>query len=135
MSFRQEFWSGKKLCSQEDLKSNSATEIILRDGEQLCSVIVVNFENDLRVFYNSCPHARLPLNIKKDKFFDISGRYLFCSSHGAFFVTRGNHNQRSLQVLHRQILYCFDHQRKEPFHIDDAEPRPLVLRFGQGKRV
>jgi len=85
MSFRQEFWSGKKLCSQEDLKSNSATEIILRDGEQLCSVIVVNFENDLRVFYNSCPHARLPLNIKKDKFFDISGRYLFCSSHGAFF--------------------------------------------------
>ena len=85
MSFEQELWSGKKLCSQEDLKLNSAKEIILREGEQLCSLIVVNYENELRVFYNSCPHARSPLNINKDKFFDISGRYLFCSSQGAFF--------------------------------------------------
>jgi nitrite reductase/ring-hydroxylating ferredoxin subunit len=49
------------------------------------SIVVVRDGDVVRAYINSCPHARTPLNWQEDKFFDLSGTYLLCASHGAAF--------------------------------------------------
>ena len=49
------------------------------------SVVVVQDGDGVRAYINSCPHARTPLNWQEDRFFDLSGTYLFCTTHGAAF--------------------------------------------------
>lgn len=47
--------------------------ILVRKGEQLAG------------FLNSCPHAGVRLDWRPNDFFDLSGTYLQCSTHGALF--------------------------------------------------
>ena len=48
-------------------------------------VFVVRVGARVLGYVNSCPHVRLPLNIKDDSFFDVSRSFLFCANHGANF--------------------------------------------------
>jgi nitrite reductase/ring-hydroxylating ferredoxin subunit len=73
------------LCRLADLQATGAKEII-RDvkGERL-SVFVVRHGGQVLAYVNSCPHARLPLNWREDRFFDVTGQYLLCANHSAYF--------------------------------------------------
>ena len=73
------------LCLRADLDRTGAKEAILTVNGARFSIIVVNDRGTIRAYLNSCPHARLPLNWQEDKFFDLSGTYLLCASHGATF--------------------------------------------------
>ncbi len=73
------------LCTLKDLDVTGAKEIVLeRDGGRF-PVFVVRFADQIMGYVNSCPHARLPLNWREDAFFDVTGTFLFCTSHGAQF--------------------------------------------------
>jgi nitrite reductase/ring-hydroxylating ferredoxin subunit len=73
------------LCRLADLEATGAKEII-RDiaGERL-SVFVLRHGARVLAYVNSCPHARLPLNWRDDRFFDVSGQYILCANHAATF--------------------------------------------------
>lgn len=47
--------------------------------------IVVQYDGQLAVYENHCPHLGIELNYSPDQFFDQDGRYLMCANHGALF--------------------------------------------------
>jgi nitrite reductase/ring-hydroxylating ferredoxin subunit len=73
------------LCQLRDLEATNAKEIVLEREDGRLSVFIVRVGERVAGYVNSCPHARLPLNWRPDAFFDISGTFLFCASHGAHF--------------------------------------------------
>jgi nitrite reductase/ring-hydroxylating ferredoxin subunit len=73
------------LCSLADLAATGAREIVLMKGDARYPVFVVRFGAEVRGYENICPHARLPLNVDADRFYDVSGTVLVCVNHGAHF--------------------------------------------------
>ena len=73
------------LCTLEDLDQTEAKEIVFDDKGGRVSIFVVKYEGAIRGYVNSCPHARLPLNWRDDQFFDVTGLYLLCANHSAYF--------------------------------------------------
>lgn len=73
------------LCNRADLEATGAKEIIFEQDGQRISVFVVKHADKIVGYVNSCPHARLPLNWRDDHFFDVTGLYLLCANHSAFF--------------------------------------------------
>jgi nitrite reductase/ring-hydroxylating ferredoxin subunit len=73
------------LCRLSDLDATGAREIVLDDNGTRLPVFVVKWAGGILGYVNSCPHARLPLNWSEDRFFDVTGSYLFCANHGAHF--------------------------------------------------
>ena len=73
------------LCALSDLDATGAKEIILtRDGARY-PVFVAKVGLDILGYVNTCPHVRLPLNLREDAFFDVTRSFLFCANHGAHF--------------------------------------------------
>jgi nitrite reductase/ring-hydroxylating ferredoxin subunit len=77
------------LCRRSDLHATGAKEVIVHVDGARHSIVVVDYAGAVRAYINSCPHARTPLNWAEDKFFDLSGTYLLCATHGATFDIAG----------------------------------------------
>ncbi len=45
----------------------------------------IRYRGQIRVYRNTCPHAGSQLDWTEGDFFDQSGRYLVCATHGALF--------------------------------------------------
>lgn len=73
------------LCRLADLEATGAKEVIVEDAGIRHTVVVVEQAGRVAAYFNSCPHARLPLNGAPDVFFDFSRSFLFCVNHGAHF--------------------------------------------------
>lgn len=95
--------AGRVLCRVEDLAETKAKDIIIENGEERHSIMVVAWDENIHAFVNSCPHGRVPLNMIGDTFFDLTGNYLLCTMHGAHFrpndgyCTRGPCRGKSLK--------------------------------------
>ncbi|MFT3929607.1 MAG: Rieske (2Fe-2S) protein [Spongiibacteraceae bacterium] len=76
------------------------------DGD---SVFALRFDNELRVYRNSCPHLGVELNWLEDQFFDLDGALIQCASHGALFdplsgiCLSGPCHGQSLQPMRSEI--------------------------------
>ena len=73
------------LCTLADLEATGAKEIVLVKGGARYPVVVVRQGEVVRGYENICPHARLPLNVEADAFYDVSRTVLVCVNHGAHF--------------------------------------------------
>jgi len=95
--------AGRVLCQVGDLAATKAKDVVIKDGDEQYSIMVVEWKGDIHAFVNSCPHARVPLNMLGDTFFDLTGNYLLCTMHGAHFrptdgyCTRGPCRGKSLR--------------------------------------
>ena len=95
--------AGRVLCRVEDLAATRAKDVVIVNGEEQYSIMVVEWQDTIRAYVNSCPHARVPLNMLSDTFFDLTGNYLLCTMHGAHFrpsdgfCTRGPCRGKSLR--------------------------------------
>lgn len=76
----------RDLCALTELDATGAREVVYNDetGARV-AVFVIKQGDDIVGYVNSCPHARLPLNWRDDMFFDVSGRYILCANHSAYF--------------------------------------------------
>ena len=83
--------AGRVLCQVEDLAATKAKDVIIKNGDEQYSIMVVQWKGYIRAFVNSCPHARVPLNMLGDTFFDLTGNYLLCTMHGAHFRRHQGH--------------------------------------------
>ena len=95
--------AGRVLCRVKDLAPTGAKDVVIVNGEENYSIMVVEWNGDIFAYVNSCPHARVPLNMLGDTFFDLTGNYLLCTMHGAHFrpddgfCTRGPCRGKSLR--------------------------------------
>jgi nitrite reductase/ring-hydroxylating ferredoxin subunit len=50
------------------------------------AAFAVRFGGKVCAFVNSCPHLGVELDWEPGEFFDLSGLYLVCATHGAVFM-------------------------------------------------
>ena len=69
------------LCLLSDLEEMQSIELTIEERK----LFAIRQDNQLYAYWNSCPHMGIPLNWMPEKFLDLDGVFLQCSSHGALF--------------------------------------------------
>ena len=54
-------------------------------GGQTCRAFAIRFEGQVHAYLNRCSHVAMELDWQPDRFFDDSGQWLLCASHGAAY--------------------------------------------------
>jgi len=57
----------------------------LAPGSGLENAFAVRYDGEVRAYVNSCPHVGTELDWQPGEFFEATGLYLVCSTHGALF--------------------------------------------------
>ncbi|MGH1370657.1 MAG: Rieske (2Fe-2S) protein [Cellvibrionaceae bacterium] len=95
-----------KLCALDDLKNPSSKGFNI--GEE--AIFAVRQDAHVYVYRNQCPHLGIALEWLPDRFLDIDGELIQCSTHGALFTiddglcVSGPCSGQSLIALHTQII-------------------------------
>jgi len=55
------------------------------NGETI-SAFLIRYEGQIRAYINRCAHVGVELDWQEGDFFDSSGHYLVCSTHGAIYA-------------------------------------------------
>lgn len=50
---------------------------------QTCLAFAVRFEGQPRAYLNRCSHVAMEMDMRPNEFFDSTGQWLICASHGA----------------------------------------------------
>jgi len=100
--------AGKRLiCSSDDLAEGGLGvrfEVDAVGGTE--PAFAVRYRGQVYAYLNRCGHTPIELDWKPGEFFDISGLYLICATHGALFdpatgaCLGGRCNGRGLVALH-----------------------------------
>lgn len=75
----------KILCAEGDIPEGQGRGFVFGEGTARQAVFVIRWQGALHAYRNSCPHVGSPLDWPENRFFDASGRYLMCGTHGAVF--------------------------------------------------
>lgn len=70
------------LCRLEDITDQHSKGFDL--GEQ--KVFVIRQRDQIHAYHNRCPHLGIALEWQPDKFLDVDGELIQCSTHGALFT-------------------------------------------------
>ena len=74
------------LCSSADLlDSGVAVPFDVVYGGQTCRAFAIRFEGQAHGYLNRCAHIPMEMDWQPDRFFDDTGRWLMCSTHGAVY--------------------------------------------------
>jgi len=74
------------LCNSADLvDSGLAVPFDVVYGGQTCRAFAIRFEGQIHAYLNRCTHLAMELDYQPDRFFDASGRWLMCATHGATY--------------------------------------------------
>lgn len=82
----------RALCASGDLaESGPGVRFALADPEKVgaggtAPAFVVRFQGQVRAYLNRCGHVPVELDWKPGEFFDDSGLYLICATHGALYA-------------------------------------------------
>lgn len=77
--------AGTIIAAISDLAATGSKSLTFKEGDSQLNLIVHQTDQGIKAYINSCPHARVPLNLFGDTFLDMSGTYLICQTHGARF--------------------------------------------------
>lgn len=74
------------LCNSTDLlDGGKAVSFDLIYGGQTCRAFAIRFAGRVHAYLNRCSHVAMELDWQPDRFFDDSGQWLLCASHGATY--------------------------------------------------
>lgn len=74
------------LCNGTDLKdSGLAVPFDVHYAGQTCRAFAVRYEGGVYAYLNRCTHVAMELDWQPDRFFDQTGKWLLCASHGAAY--------------------------------------------------
>jgi nitrite reductase/ring-hydroxylating ferredoxin subunit len=79
---------GLRLICESDALQDGGTGVrfeVVRAGETL-PAFVVRFDGLCHAYLNQCAHVPVELDFEEGVFFDDSGLYLVCSTHGALYA-------------------------------------------------
>ncbi len=74
------------LCNGSDLvEGGRAVPFDVVYGGQTCRAFAVRFEGNVHAYLNRCMHIAMEMDFQPDRFFDDTGRWLLCATHGAAY--------------------------------------------------
>ncbi|MBU3653591.1 MAG: Rieske 2Fe-2S domain-containing protein [Limnohabitans sp.] len=75
------------LChSAELLDSGLAVPFDVVYAGATCRAFAVRFEGQVHAYLNRCAHVAMEMDYQPDRFFDETGRWLMCATHGAYYA-------------------------------------------------
>ncbi len=79
--------SALPVCQSADLVNGGrAVSFDVRYGGQTCRAFAIRFEGVPHAYLNRCTHVAMEMDYQPDRFFDDSGRWLLCATHGASYA-------------------------------------------------
>lgn len=74
------------LCFSKDLRDGGrAVPFDVVYAGATCRGFAVRHDGRAQAYLNRCTHVAMELDLQPDRFFDESGQWLMCSTHGAVF--------------------------------------------------
>jgi nitrite reductase/ring-hydroxylating ferredoxin subunit len=74
------------LCNSADLENGGlAVPFDVVYGGQTCRAFAVRYEGHVHAYLNRCAHVAMEMDWQPNRFFDDSGRWLLCGTHGAVY--------------------------------------------------
>ena len=75
------------LCNSADLvDSGVAVPFDVVYAGQTCRAFAVRYQGQVHAYLNRCTHVAMEMDYQPDQFFDASGRWLMCATHGAVYA-------------------------------------------------
>lgn len=75
------------LCNSSELQdSGLAVPFDVVYGGQTCRAFAIRFDGRAHAYLNRCAHVAMELDYQPDRFFDSTGRWLICATHGAMYA-------------------------------------------------
>jgi nitrite reductase/ring-hydroxylating ferredoxin subunit len=75
------------LCNSADLQEGAlAVPFDVIYGGQSCRAFAIRFEGQVHAYLNRCTHVAMEMDYQPDRFFDDTGRWLLCATHGAAYA-------------------------------------------------
>ena len=74
------------LCNSADLKDSSEAvpfDVLFRG--RTCRAFAIRFEGQSHAYVNECAHVAMEMDFQPNQFFDSSGQWLMCATHGAMY--------------------------------------------------
>lgn len=74
------------LCNSRDLVDGGlAVSFDVVYGGQTCRAFAIRHDGQVHAYLNRCTHVAMEMDWQPDRFFDESGRWLLCATHGAHY--------------------------------------------------
>jgi len=74
------------LCQSGDLlDGGQAVSFDVNYAGQTCRAFAIRYQGLAHAYLNRCTHVAMELDWQPDRFFDDSGRWLLCATHGAAY--------------------------------------------------
>ena len=75
------------LCQSRDVVDGQlAVPFDVFYNGQSCRAFAVRFEGQVQAYLNRCSHVAMEMDFQPDRFFDASGKWLVCATHGATYA-------------------------------------------------
>jgi nitrite reductase/ring-hydroxylating ferredoxin subunit len=74
-----------RLCAESEITEGQGRGFVFGAGVDREAVFVIRWKGALHAYRNECPHIGTPIDWPENRFFDASGAYLMCGTHGAVF--------------------------------------------------
>ena len=74
------------LCNSADLEEGGlAVPFDVVYGGHTCRAFAVRWKGNVHAYLNRCAHVAMEMDWQPNRFFDDSGRWLLCGTHGAVY--------------------------------------------------
>ena len=74
------------LCASADLAdSGTAVPFEVVYGGQSCRAFAIRYQGEVHAYLNRCAHVAMEMDFQANRFFDSSGDWLICATHGALY--------------------------------------------------
>ena len=74
------------LCNSADLQEGGlAVPFDVVHGGQTCRAFAIRWHGQAHAYLNRCAHVAMEMDWQPNRFFDDSGRWLLCGTHGAVY--------------------------------------------------
>lgn len=75
-----------RLCDSIDLINSSlAVSFDILHEARIGSAFAVRYQDQVYAYLNRCAHVPMEMDYQANRFFDSSGRWLMCATHGATY--------------------------------------------------
>lgn len=74
------------LCNAADLEDGGlAVPFDVVYAGESCRAFAIRFDGQPQAYLNRCTHVAMEMDFQPDRFFDDSGQWLLCATHGAAY--------------------------------------------------
>ena len=83
---------GVALCNSHDLiDGGDAVPFDVVYGGQTCRAFAIRYAGQVQAYLNRCTHVAMEMDYQPNKFYDLSGQWLICATHGAYYDPASGH--------------------------------------------